>query len=89
VILRLRGRKAIGATLVEVLADYAEKLKAANGRLYLTGVDKKAYDQAVQSGKLRLTGPVRAYEVTPIVGESTREAYSHAQAWLVRQGDDA
>ena len=29
-----------------------------------------------------------AYEVTPIIGESTREAYSDAQAWLVRQGDD-
>jgi sulfate permease, SulP family len=87
VILRLRGRRAIGATLVEVLADYAEKLKAANGRLYLTGVGERAYDQAVQSGKLRLTGPVRAYEVTPIVGDSTREAYSDAQAWLVRQGD--
>jgi SulP family sulfate permease len=88
VILRLRGRRAIGATLVEVLSDYAAKLKATNGRLYLTGVDEKAYDQAVQSGKLRLTGPVRAYEVTPIIGESTREAYSDAQAWLVRQGDD-
>ena len=88
VILRLRGRRTIGATLVEVLADYAAKLKATNGRLYLTGVDETAYDQAVQSGKLSLTGPVRAYEVTPIIGESTREAYSDAQAWLVRQGDD-
>jgi sulfate permease, SulP family len=88
VILRLRGRRTIGATLVEVLSDYAAKLKATNGRLYLTGVDEKAYDQAVQSGKLRLTGPVRAYEVTPIIGESTREAYNDAQAWLVGQGDD-
>ena len=69
VILRLRGRRTIGATLVEVLADYAAKLKATNGRLYLTGVDETAYDQAVQSGKLSLTGPVRAYEVTPIIGE--------------------
>jgi SulP family sulfate permease len=82
VILRLRGRSAVGATLVEVLATYADTLKAAGGRLYLTGISAKAYDQIVRTGKLRPGGPVRAYEATPILGESTREAYADAKAWL-------
>lgn len=83
VVLRLRGRKTVGATLVDVLAAYAEGLRDVNGRLYLTGITEHAYDQVVRSGKLRLMGPVRAYEMTPIVGESTGEAVKDAQAWLV------
>jgi SulP family sulfate permease len=83
VILRLRGHTAVGATLIEVLANYASKLQAVNGRLYLSGISAGAYDQIVRTGKLRLTGPVRAYEATPIVGQSTHEAVADAQAWLV------
>ncbi len=83
VILRLRGHTTFGATLVEVLSNYSDELRAAKGRLYLTGVSSDAYKQVIRSGKLRLNGPVRAYKVTPIVGESTHKAYGHAHAWLV------
>jgi SulP family sulfate permease len=83
VILRLRGRTNLGATLVEVLANYADKLQEVNGRLYLTGIGEGAYDQIVRTGKLRLTGPVRVYEATPVRDESTEEAYADAAAWLV------
>jgi SulP family sulfate permease len=82
VVLRLRGRRSVGATLVEVLSNYAEKVKAGGGRLYLTGVSESAYDQIVRSGKLRLTGPVRVYEATATRGEATDEAYRDAQNWL-------
>jgi sulfate permease, SulP family len=88
VILRLRGRTSLGATLVEVLANYAEKLHAAHGRLYLTGIGEGAYEQMVRTGKLRLTGPVRIYEATSVRGESTREAYADAETWLVDKGTD-
>jgi len=83
VVLRLRGRRALGATLIDVLARYAGALQAAGGRLYLSGVGPEAYEQIVRTGKLRLTGPVRAYEATPVLGESTREARAEADAWLV------
>jgi SulP family sulfate permease len=83
VILRLRGRSTVGATLIEVLANYAEKLKAVDGRLYLSGISEVAYDQLVRTGKLRLTGPVRAYEATAIRGQSTQEAVADARTWLV------
>ena len=88
VILRLRGRTNLGATLVEVLANYADKLHKANGRLYLTGISEGAYEQIVRTGKLRLTGPVRAYEATPVRGESTEEAHADAQTWLVGKGTE-
>jgi SulP family sulfate permease len=87
VILRLRGLTTIGATLIEVLTNYADKLRAVNGRLYLSGISEGAYDQIVRTGKLRLTGPVRAYEATPIVGESTHEAVADARTWLVDTDD--
>jgi SulP family sulfate permease len=83
VILRLRGRGSVGATLLEVLTGYADKLKDGGGRLYLAGISKGAHDQIVRTHKLRLSGPVRIYEATPIVGQSTRRAYADAQAWLV------
>jgi SulP family sulfate permease len=87
VILRLRGRTAFGATLLDVLSGYAEKLRQANGRLYLTGISERAYQQVVHTGKLHLSGPVRVHQATPVVGESTRAAYADAHAWLVGARD--
>jgi SulP family sulfate permease len=89
VVLRLRGRTRVGATLVEVLANYAGTLQAANGRLYLSGLSNEVYEQMGRTGKLTLIGPERAYEATPIVGESTREATADAQTWLVGLRGDA
>jgi SulP family sulfate permease len=89
VVLRLRGRNNLGATLIEVLANYADKLQEANGRLYLSGISERAYEQVVRTGKLRLTGPVRAYEATPIRGQSTQKAVADARTWLVSKSADA
>jgi SulP family sulfate permease len=89
VILRLRGLTSVGATLIEVLANYADKLRAVSGRLYLSGISEGAYDQIVRTGKLRLSGPVRAYEATSIVGQSTREAVADARTWLVDTSAEA
>jgi SulP family sulfate permease len=87
IVLRLRGRSRVGATLVDVLSDYAEQLRAANGRLYLTGVGPEIHAQIRHSGKLSLAGPVRLYEATPVRGESTRAALADATSWLVKLGD--
>jgi SulP family sulfate permease len=85
VVLRMRGYNHFGATLLDVLSDYAEKLKAVNGRLYLSGMSEAAYDQVVESGRIKLMGPVYGYEAEPVVWESTAEAVEHARAWLVGQ----
>ena len=83
VVLRLRGRAAIGATRVEVLARYADALERAEGRLYLTGIDEGVHRQMAKMKKLRLSGPVRVYEASGVRRESTRRALADARAWLV------
>lgn len=85
VILRLRGRTVLGATLLDVLSRYAEELRRAGGRLYLTGLNHQAYDQVVRTRKLRLSGPVKIFEATPVVWESTRMALVDAETWLAEQ----
>jgi SulP family sulfate permease len=82
VILRLRGRTSLGATLTAVLANYAEKLAATDGRLYLSGLSPTALRELANSKKLDLTGPIRAFEVAPVLGKSTRAARMDAEAWL-------
>ncbi len=85
VVLRMRGYNSFGATLLDVLSDYAEKLKTVGGRLYLSGMSEAAYDQVVESGRIKLMGPVHAYEAEPVVWESTTEAVTDARTWLVEQ----
>lgn len=85
VVLRLRGRSAVGATLVDVLAHYADELERAGGRLYLTGLTGEVQRQLVRMNKLQLSGSVRIYEANTVRGESTNRAYDDAAAWLAAQ----
>lgn len=87
VVIRLRGRTHVGATLVEVLSTYADKVHEAGGRLFLSGLGDQVYEELVRSGKLRLDGPVSVYRASPVVGRSTREAAAEARAWIVERGD--
>lgn len=82
VVLRLRGRTHVGATLIEVLARYVEALQEANGRLYLSGLSEQVRAEIERTGKLDLSGPVQAYEVASVIGHSTREAVADARTWL-------
>lgn len=87
VILRLRGRTMLGATLVEVLSRYAEKLKKVNGRLYLTGLSEEVHAELEHMKELHLTGPMRTFEATVVRGQSTEAAHEDAEAWLLEQND--
>jgi sulfate permease, SulP family len=82
VIIRLRGRTNLGATLLDVLASYADELRASGGRLYLSGLNPSAREQIARTGKLPADGPVRLFEATAVLGESTRAALSDAEGWL-------
>lgn len=84
VMLRMRGRGVVEATLTEVLMAYAKRLEDVGGRLYLSGISERAYAQMIRTGKLDVADPVRIFQATPIVGQSSREAHSAATAWLVR-----
>ena len=78
VVLRLRGRMALGATFVVVVEDYAARVAESGGRLYLSGVDPNlvAQLQRTRTGARRpgTERPVRIFEATELVGGSTETA---------------
>jgi sulfate permease, SulP family len=85
VILRLRGRASVGSTLIDVLANYAEELRLASGRLYLSGVSTGVSAQLARTGKLDLHEETNIYEATGVLGESTGQAYAGATTWLLNK----
>jgi len=89
VVVRLRGQGTLGATLIDVLGQYADQIAAVNGRLYLTGVSEAAHQQIIRSDRLHLQGAVRDRRSTSFVWESTRAAVSDAEAWLASSADGA
>jgi threonine dehydrogenase-like Zn-dependent dehydrogenase/anti-anti-sigma regulatory factor len=85
VVLRMRGRTTLGATLYTVLASYADQLSAVGGRLYISGLESELVEQAERNGTVTDGGPVRLYEASTVIGESSLDAYHDAQAWLTAQ----
>lgn len=81
VILRLRGHSQIGATLVDVLDDYADALAAAGGRLYLSGLEPTVLAALSRVGKLADGNDPVLYPATDRVGRSTRLALQDARVW--------
>jgi sulfate permease, SulP family len=81
VVLRMRGRDRVGATLIKVLEWYAGQVRDAGGRMFLSGVDPHVADQIASNG---LIGPedLTVVEATEYLGESTREALAEGTAWL-------
>ncbi|GIM88683.1 SulP family inorganic anion transporter [Paractinoplanes toevensis] len=82
VVLRLRGRVLLGATAFAVFADYAQRLDAAGGRLFLSGVDPAVLEQIRRNRTVEDGTGVRIFEADDVVGESSLEAYHAANNWL-------
>jgi len=88
VVIRIRGRGALGATAFSVLSSYAARLDERGGRLYLSGVEPTLVTQFEQSGRVGASGPIRLVEATPVVGESTRKAMAEGEAYLITEPDE-
>lgn len=82
VVLRLRGRTRVGATLIEVLDSYADDLAEVGGRLYISGVDRALAAQLQRAGKLDLGRSVQLVPEEAILGTSTERAITDARKWL-------
>lgn len=82
VVLRLRGHTRVGATLIDMLDEYADALAEVGGRLFLSGVDEETSKQLWRTGKLDLEGVVQVIPADDVIGESTRRAVEAAKAWL-------
>jgi SulP family sulfate permease len=89
VVLRLRGRTRVGATLIEVLDNYADDLAEVNGRLYLSGVDDRLATQLRRAGKLDLDHAVHLVPARDVLGASTQQAIEQAIAWLGSTSGDS
>lgn len=82
VVLRLRGRSRLGSTFFAVITDYAARLGEGGGRLYLTGVGSTLLEQMRSARILDDTPGLVVVAGTEVVGDSTRDAYAQARAWL-------
>jgi len=82
VILRMRGQAQMGATLIDVLDEYAEDLEQAGGKLYLSGLDSDQLHFLEASGKLDEGTEVEYFEASDVLRESTEKAHTHAEAWV-------
>jgi len=81
-VLRLRGRTRIGATLIDVLDEYADDLCEVGGRLYLTGLSEDVALVLRRTGKLDIDRTVYLVPAGAILGSSTEQAMVSASAWL-------
>ncbi len=84
VILRLRGRTSVSATFLHVIGDYARRLDALGGRLYLSGVDPRI--RAVWTDDLLHAQGVHIefFPASSTLGESTLAAYADAEVRIHR-----
>ena len=85
VVLRLRGRVQLGATSFTVLADYAERLHAAGGRFFLSGLDPAVLDQLRRNATVDTGRLVEIFVATDRLGEASLAAYRAASVWLAEQ----
>ncbi|MFD4293793.1 SulP family inorganic anion transporter [Rhodococcus sp. NPDC058532] len=85
VILRLRGRTTLGATFFKVIAEYAGRLDAVGGRLYLSGLAPEVLEMW-DAERLDSQGiALEVFSATPVLGESTMRALADAESRLVRR----
>jgi SulP family sulfate permease len=82
VVLRLRGRPTLGATAFIVLADYAERIGAAGGHLYLSGVQPDLSQQLRSTHRIDLHDAVTVIPASDTILQSTQKAFDDAQARL-------
>ena len=82
VVLRLRGRMALGATGLDVLAKYMDRLHDAGGALFLSGLAPELADQMKRSRRFEDRERIRLFPVEEVLGASSTQAYRAAQDWL-------
>ncbi|WP_461490804.1 SulP family inorganic anion transporter, partial [Pontibacter sp. HJ8] len=82
IILEMRGRNNIGATLTEVIENFYEKIKKAEGRFYITELGENSFASFQAQATPKVLEGIQLLKKNEIVGESTRQAVSEAQDWL-------
>jgi SulP family sulfate permease len=82
VILRVRGADDAGATLLAVLARYAESLRAVDSKLMVVTDNTRVIRQLRVTGAGSAIGEHNVYRSTPFIGQALRQAYDDAAVWI-------
>jgi SulP family sulfate permease len=80
VVLRLRGRTALGVTSFKILTVYARQLEQAGGRLFLSGVTPDLLTQFRRAEAVE-SSAIAVFPEAEVVGESSAAAYAAGLAW--------
>ncbi|MBY6061491.1 SulP family inorganic anion transporter [Microbacterium esteraromaticum] len=86
VIVRLRGKEALGSTFLRVIATYAERVRAAGGTLMISGVSEAVHRQLLDTGIMRRIGERYVFRAHTRVGESLQQARDAAQRLIDERG---
>ncbi|MEM9515824.1 MAG: SulP family inorganic anion transporter [Actinomycetota bacterium] len=81
VILRIRGADDAGATLIEVLEDYARELRAVDSKLMLVTDNGRVIRQLRVTGATDIIGEHNLYRSGAFIGETVRRAHRDAREW--------
>jgi sulfate permease, SulP family len=84
VVLRLRGRTAMGATFVTVGVAYARRLQEHGGHLFLSGVSPELDATLRRAAAEELGDSLTIVAAEPVIGASTLAADHAAREWLRR-----
>ncbi len=82
VILRVRGADDAGATLIDVVKDYASSLRNVDSKLMIVTGNRNVIRQLRVTGATDVMGTDNVYRSTRFLGESSRRAYDEARAWV-------
>jgi len=88
VIIRLRGRDDVGATLIDVFVRYASALRDARSKLVLASVQPGVQDQPRATGVMDDLGENNVHGPGRWRTDTVLTAYDHATAWVARNADD-
>ena len=82
VVLRIRGADDAGATLIDVLKQYAAALREVDSKLMIVTANRNVIRQLRVTGATEVIGPDNVYHSTSFIGETSRQAHTDAVAWV-------
>jgi SulP family sulfate permease len=88
VVISLRGKEDLGSTFINVITRYSDTLREHGSRLLISGMSERTEQQLESTGAIVGIGSSNLYPRTPIVAESTRQAYADAAAWVAERNAD-
>jgi len=88
VIIRLRGRDDVGATLIDVFVRYASALHEVGSKLVLASVQPAVQDQLRATGLMDDLGEDNVYGPGRWRTDTLLTAYDEASAWIDRHADE-